>query len=200
MTAKDLAEKINNVEYPVRIDPELNKLAKINGLVIVYGASDDLMEFDGAISDEVGCCGGGTTLIDREGLLPDRESLDDDEELEDFFQRKNSARVIEALWCKEEGVSWTYKTDIPHATFDVKEDGETYCKGIVFSLNDVGIIPLDLKCTVTITGKQGGDEANINIEFDPPILKEGENLWGDCGASTIVSMVMDALRKAKSGE
>jgi len=200
MTAKDLAEKLNNVEYPVRIDPELNKLAKINGLVIVYGASDDLMEFDGAISDEVGCCDGGKALIDREGLLPDRESIDDDDELEDFFQRKGRAKIIEALWCKEKGYSWTYETDIPHATFEVKEDGETYCRGIVFSLNDVGIIPLGLKCTVTITGKQGEDEANINIEFDPPILKEGEDLWGKSGASTMASIVMGAIQKARSSK
>lgn len=200
MNKEDLAGKLNNIEYPVRIDEKLKEEAKANGLVIVYGASDDLMEFDGAIHDEVGCYDGGKALIDMEGLLPDRESIEDDDELEDFFQRKNNVKTIEALWCKEEGYSWTYKTDIPHATFEVKEDDGTYCRGIVFSLNDVGIMPLDLKCTVTITGKQRGDEANINIEFDPPILKDGEDFWGDSGASTIASIVMDVLRKTKSSE
>lgn len=200
MDKEALAKKLNNIEYPVRIDTETIEQAKADGLVIVYGASDDLMEFAGAIHDEVGCYDGGKALIDKEGLLPDRENIEDDDELEDFFQRKNNARTIEALWCKEEGYSWTYKTDIPHANFEVKEDDETYCKGIIFSLNDVGVMPLDLKCTVTITGKQGGDEANINIEFDPPILKDGEDFWGDSGASTVASIVMEALKKTKLSE
>ena len=35
-------------------------------------------------------------------------------------------------------VSWSYLTDIPHKTFDIMEDGEIYCRGIVFSLDDLG--------------------------------------------------------------
>ena len=200
MTKEELAKKLNDIQYPVRIDTETIEQARLNGLVIVYGASDDLMEFEGAVSDEVGCYDGGEALIDREGLLPDRESIEEDDELKDFFERKDNARLIEALWCKEEGYSWTYKTIIPHATFDVKEDDETYCRGMVFVLDDVENIPLDLKCTVTITGKKGDDEANINIEFDPPIMKEGEDQWGDSGASTIASIVMGAIREAKSSK
>ena len=42
--------------------------AKENGLVIVYGASDDLMEFDGAIYDEGGCFDGGRVYFDRDGV------------------------------------------------------------------------------------------------------------------------------------
>lgn len=46
-------------------------------------------------------------------------------------------RVIEAVWCPDEpDCSWAYKTDIPHVTFDVVEDGELYCRGIVFRLAD----------------------------------------------------------------
>ena len=33
--------------------------------------------------------------------------------------------------------AWTYMTDIPHATFDVMDDGELYCRGIVFALADL---------------------------------------------------------------
>jgi len=32
---------------------------------------------------------------------------------------------------------WTIDTNIPHETFDILADGEKYCKGIVFSLNDI---------------------------------------------------------------
>ncbi|MNW22346.1 hypothetical protein D3C71_2237660 [compost metagenome] len=50
------------------------------------------------------------------------------------MQRQKSAKSIEALWCKEDGYSWTYKTEIPHATFEVADGDEPYCRGIVFSL------------------------------------------------------------------
>lgn len=137
MNATQLAELLNNTQYPVRINDELKKQANENGLVIVYGASDDLMEFEGAVRDEFGCYDGGTALVDSKGLLPEREDIDDDDALEEYFSRKNNVQPIEALWCKEDGYSWTYKTDIPHETFDVLDEAEEYCRGIVFSLSDL---------------------------------------------------------------
>jgi hypothetical protein len=137
MTKEALAKKLNNIEYPVRIDAELKEEAKANGLVIVYGASDDLMELDGAIYDEIGCYDGGEALIDKEGLLPERDQIEDDGALENFFQRKPKAKTIEAVWCKDPIYCWTYKTDIPHITFEVLEGNEKYCKGIVFALADI---------------------------------------------------------------
>jgi hypothetical protein len=47
------------------------------------------------------------------------------------------AATIEALWCKENGYSWTYKTAIPHAAFDIMEDKLKYCRGIVIALKDL---------------------------------------------------------------
>ena len=46
MTAKTLAEMLNGMEYPMTVPTELENEAKREGLVIVYGASDDLMEFE----------------------------------------------------------------------------------------------------------------------------------------------------------
>ena len=34
-------------------------------------------------------------------------------------------------------IAWTYRTDIPHETFMIYEDGEPYCRGIVFNIDDV---------------------------------------------------------------
>jgi hypothetical protein len=137
MNAKDLAAQLNGIQYPVRIPKTLTDAAKAAGLVIVYGASDDLMEFEGAIYDEVGVYDGGVAHVDAKGLLLDRDSIDDDEDLKDYFVRQPFAKQIEALWSEGE-YSWTYKTDIPHETFEVLEDGEPpYCRGIVFALADV---------------------------------------------------------------
>lgn len=142
MSAKELAAKLDGTQYPVRISKELAAEAKAAGLVIVYGASDDLMEFEGAIYDEIGCYDGGTAFVDDKGLLPDRDSIEDDDELKDYFARQPNAKPIEALWCQEGEYSWTYKTDIPHETFEVLEQGEPpYCRGIVFALADVEVKP-----------------------------------------------------------
>lgn len=141
MTAKELAQKLNESEYPLEISMELTTAAKQNRLVIVYGASDDLMEFEGAIYDEVGAYEGTKVRIDSEGLVPDFEQIEMDQrnskdKLREYFQREHSGKEIEALWCKEPGYSWTFRTEIPHEVFEVIEDGDPYCRGIVFSLDD----------------------------------------------------------------
>jgi hypothetical protein len=143
MNAKELAQALDGSEYPLRIQKDVLDAAKKAGLVIVYGASDDLMEFEGAIYDEVGVCDGGTARVDSKGIIPefeqiDKEAYDAKDKLREYFQRENSGKVIEALWCAEEDYSFTYKTDIPHETFNVVEDGKPYCRGIVFSLGDIG--------------------------------------------------------------
>jgi hypothetical protein len=139
MNAKELAEKLTGIEYPCGIPTELTKAAKASGLVIVYGGSDDLMEFEGAINDELGAYGGTTVKVYDGGLLPDFEQIADNKDkdlLREYFLHENDSKEIEALWCKEGEYSWTYKTDIPHSTFEIVEDGDPYCRGIVFALKD----------------------------------------------------------------
>ncbi len=138
MTTQEIAEKLTGIEYPVRIPQEIITAAKNSGIVIVYGGSDDLMEFEGAISDEVGAP--GVVRIDFKGVVPDFEQIDKDDKdaLRDYFQREKNGMEIEALWCQDGDYSWSYKTEIPHETFRVIEDGDDpYCIGIVFSLADV---------------------------------------------------------------
>ena len=62
MTKEELAKMIDGSEYPFTLWPE-HEAAK-HGLIVVYGASDDLMEFEGAIRDEFDCFEGGTALVD----------------------------------------------------------------------------------------------------------------------------------------
>lgn len=135
MNVKQLAALLHGTEYPLRITQELAKQASDNGLVIVYGASDDLAEFAGAISDERCALDGGQYLIDEKGILPHREEIEEDAELKDYFLREDKAKVLNSLWCKTDKYSFTYETDIPHEKFDVVEDDGFYCQGIVFDLN-----------------------------------------------------------------
>lgn len=139
MTKEELAAQLNGTEYPMRISEELATQAKAARLVVVYGASDDLMELEGAIRDEISAP--GSAYVDGKGLTSDFNELCENKDwrgLQDYFQRFDGREEIEALWCAEPSYSWTYKTAIPHATFEVVEDGEPYCRGIVFSLADLG--------------------------------------------------------------
>lgn len=76
MKKEELAAMLNGREYRNEITREEAAEAKAAGLVVVYGASDDLMEFEGAIRDELGCYDGGTAFVDKKGLL-DRGQIDD---------------------------------------------------------------------------------------------------------------------------
>jgi hypothetical protein len=139
MTKEELAKQLNGREYGSETTRTDINHARAHGLVIVYGASDDLMELEGAIEDEGGCYEGGEFLIDSEGLLPDRDDidLDDDDELEEWVTRRKKAKKLTAVRFGEGQPAWSYETDIPHATFDIKEDGEVYCRGIVFSVDSI---------------------------------------------------------------
>lgn len=139
MIKEYLAALLGGIQYPAHrtITKEQIEEAKASGLVIVFGASDDLMEFEGGIRDEFGCYGGGTAWVDSKGLL-DRDQIDDgdDEAIADFVERRKTASSFKAIWDKD-GFSWIYETDIPHATFEVWEGEDGYCRGIVFALADL---------------------------------------------------------------
>jgi len=133
MTANELAVKLNNLQYQSDDIEDFHNVAKDNNLIIVFGASDDLMEFRGAIYDEVGCYGGGIAYI-QDGVLLQNKC--DNDACPYFETEKQISTKIEAVW-NQEGYSWIYKTEIPHKTFDILEDEEKYCRGIVFSLADL---------------------------------------------------------------
>ena len=136
MTAQEMAARLDGREYCEEMTQQDERDAKADGLVVVFGASDDLMEFRGAISDEIGAWEGVTVHITSAGI-PKSECNDDD--CPYFARQLETAATIEAMWCPNgnAGPSWAYKTSIPHATFLVREDGEDYCAGIVFALTDV---------------------------------------------------------------
>lgn len=124
MTAKDLAAKLNGREYLNEITPEEEKEAEFNGLVVVYGYSDDNMEFAGAIDDEVGAFEGKTVCVDcKNGVVPVGEGV--------------PFNLIKAIWHDTGDMCWSFETPIPHETFNIYEDGELFCVGIVFSMDDL---------------------------------------------------------------
>lgn len=138
MNMHKLAKLLNGREYRNEITNTEIKTAKDNDLVVVFGASDDLMELRGAIYEEVGCFGGIDLKFDENGILTNE--CGEGEECPYFEEKaKNAKYYILAIW-DEDGIPWQYGTNIPHATFDILEEkGEPtiYCKGIVFNINSL---------------------------------------------------------------
>lgn len=134
MTRDEAAAALNGREYGSEVTREMADALKAAGLVAVFGASDDLMEFRGAINDEVGVYDGGTAYLNGSGLLVNDCEND---ECPHFEKAKKTAATIKAIWAPEgENLSWVYRTALPTSTFQINEDGEGYCRGIVFSLAD----------------------------------------------------------------
>ena len=135
ITIKDFAKLLNNREYGEEITDEEIKMAKELGFVVVFGASDDLVELRGVIDDEISCYDGGEIHIDKDceyGIFEECEYGCKYSQL-----AREKCKVIEVLWCEEENISWTYKTDIPHETFNILEGNEVYCRGIVFDVKNL---------------------------------------------------------------
>ena len=133
MTPAEAASRLNNCQYGEEGSKELFAQMEAAGLVAVFGASDDLMEFRGAIYDEVGAYDGTTAYVTRAGLLTNDC---DSDSCPHFAKAQKAATPIHALW-DDGGYSWRYETEIPVVRFVVVEDEEEYCEGIVFALADV---------------------------------------------------------------
>lgn len=130
MDIKEFAKSISGKEYGYpQFTKEEIETARKNGFVIVCGCCDDLMDFYGAISEEFECYEGGTVWVKGERAYD--------------LPIVVGEKTIKAIWCGGENdadgqkIAWTYETDIPHETFMIYEDGEPYCRGIVFKLEDV---------------------------------------------------------------
>lgn len=132
MTLEEAVAELDKCQYTEEVSKELRERLKESGIVVVYGSSDDLMEFEGAWYDEAGI---GTYQVDSKGLV--ESECDEGNDCPYFKKILGKFHTIKSLWCEnDEGYSWTYKTDIPHLTFRVMEDDEPYCLGIVFYAKD----------------------------------------------------------------
>lgn len=134
MTKEQFAARLTGREYTEEITKEEEQIAKASGLIVIFGASDDAMEFRGWIRDEIYPSKSEPTLLSCDGVLPPWEDVSDDpNNAKTWLDQKARCKPIQALWCAEgdNGPAWTYKTEIPHATFEILEDGQPFCRGIV---------------------------------------------------------------------
>ena len=157
MTKEELAAMLDGRQYFNETTPEIEEIARENNLLIVYGQSDDLCEFRGAISDEFGCFNGGIVYCSE---LP---------------------KLIVAEWDPpKDDCSWTYKTDMPYSEFKIYDDNELYCIGIVIDLNEArsesDIIPSPELVAEKMLAVSQHDIERSHIEMDEIMLETLEAL------------------------
>lgn len=131
MELKKFAEMLEGkpYEYP-QFSREEIQIAKDNNFVIVYGASDDLVEFDGAICDEGDCWEGGKILVEA---IPGGGVVHKPVKTPTFVFN------LEIKWCKDKDengniIPWTYDVPIEHENFMIYEDEKPYCQGFIFKI------------------------------------------------------------------
>lgn len=132
---EDLAKRLNGMQYGSHIPAETLDYAKDSGLVIVTGYSDDNVEFEGAFREEVGAYDGVVIMADRDGVIMGHDC--GCEHCKEIERGVNAPFKIDAQW-SQNGYSWYIETNIPNAAyFDVMEDDDKFCRGMVFALADL---------------------------------------------------------------
>jgi hypothetical protein len=144
MTKEELATRLDGRECGREVaDHEMGAI-KAAGLVVLYGASDDLLELRGVIYDELGAYHGRTAI-----LFPYKntvEAIDADciRDLEEARQQvaaedsRDRGNLVHARWCaKDYEGPWFIESPLPYAPFHILHKGRRYCRGIVLDVNEL---------------------------------------------------------------
>ena len=162
-TIEDLAKLLDGNEYRDEFENEsdinIDKLCEEKGWVVVFGQSDDLIEFRGAIDKEDGAWEGTMMKLVRPGdFYADRSDCyeNDDEDTYrkakeyDFVGINNEdirimkehnyfkECVVEMLWCPDDSTaSWQVNVKgAPVAKFNIMDEEELYCEAAVIDISE----------------------------------------------------------------
>ncbi len=140
ITKEEFAATLDGRSYREEITLEECAIADAAGLVVIFGASDDLMEFRGAIDDEVGVGDGSVVRFTLSGKILPAEI---DRSARELLERHGVLDIVEKYRAEAIAIEvineapWTYGTDVPHAFFRITEDGQAFCAGMVIDLHEV---------------------------------------------------------------
>lgn len=136
MNAAELAKLLDGRDYRSEMTAAEEQAAKANNLVVVFGASDDLVEFRGAIDDEIGAYSGCEVRLNEKGIA---KPSCDDEDCPYFLKAIGDCATISTRGLADGG--WKFETKIKHETFRIYDfygtNRDIYCTGIVFSMADL---------------------------------------------------------------
>lgn len=159
---KEIANKLNGLDWrDATFDKTLEnerKLCEENGIVICYGYSDDLIEFDGAFRNEFDVWEGGTIHINEEGKKASGKKY----------------HSIGLLFCKNK-ITWQYKFKARHESFDLihSDDNSIFCRGIVFFKED---LKKEYVCQSNLTFNDLCKDLNYNfVKWNDKVVYDGIN-------------------------
>ncbi len=147
MNKEEFAKLLSGREYGMEITKDEERIAKESGLIVIFGYSDDNVEFRGVLRDEIGAYEGACFVIAKAGdkvvvsqnpkfyrEIDDLEAI----ALEPEIYALNNKNKFEAVSTPSElDCYWLIKTEMPHATFDIFEDCELFCRGVVIEVADL---------------------------------------------------------------
>ena len=155
-TIEDLAKLLDGNVYRDELYNEYGMdvydICEKNKWVIVYGASDDLIEFEGIISDEDGAWNGALCKLVKPGDFY-LEDADDEtyKKAKDYMfvpitedelkvlknNNYNDTCVVEMLWCPD-GTDMSWQVNVkgaPFTKFNVMKGEEVYCEAAIVDLS-----------------------------------------------------------------
>ncbi|MDR1469333.1 MAG: hypothetical protein LBT00_08585 [Spirochaetaceae bacterium] len=119
---------------------------KTDGIIAAYGNSDNLLEFRGAYDNELGAWDGTIVKIgiNNEGEVSAFSECEREKRRKEFCKHIFSMKRVVAIWCPQNEkhkvwASWHITApDINHgACFDIWEDGELNCRGLLFTVDEL---------------------------------------------------------------
>lgn len=145
LSKERLAEILNWRQYRDEMSKEQEEVAKASDLVVIFWYSDDWVEFRWAINDEIWAWNWtqffirGKKIIEK-GILEDtlREVENDFEWYFKELVNKDleNSKIINVEY-DTDWYAWKINTELPHSTFDIMEDDEKFCRGIILDLNEL---------------------------------------------------------------
>lgn len=102
-------------------------LGAVKGLVVVYAASDDLVEIEGAMTQEIGAFNGVKLTASK---------------AQGFYETDAGEPDIEFRWCDDNSgdsvCPWSVICNLPHRKFDILDDeGYVSSVGVVLHIDDI---------------------------------------------------------------
>jgi hypothetical protein len=136
MTKEQFAAMLDDRQYGDEITTGECKLANEHGLLVVFGDSDDGVKMRGFYHYFFNAIKGGSWQF----FLTDNNELvfAAQDSLFSSAIDRSKPLIIEANWCPDNlDTSWLIKANVDCATFDIFEDDELFCRGVVLDKKDI---------------------------------------------------------------
>lgn len=135
MNIRDVADKLNNITYGFEglvLTLDYCRELRREMIVVIRGDSHGYIQFDGAVSNEFP---DEKYYFNSKGIIRNECNSNS---CPYFEKHLNDAKYfVESTQSEEGQYVWEFNTNIPHVTFDILNDGEKYCRAIVFKLSDL---------------------------------------------------------------